>query len=1037
MATTDDREYQDAPVSVPPPAVTFPTEFPFNELTWGDFERLCQEIAIRLGFENVHRYGRPGQAQEGIDFTGVSPAGVRTAFQVKRKEKLTEGELEAAVQAYAKGRTESKVVGRTCVFIVCLSIEANEQKLQTKLVNLDAQYPFPIEVWDSAKLTHNLRDQEALVRGYFGEVWANSYFGTPQVSSHSLAPEVSEALRIGPVEAFGLTAKVEEAERLAPTSPTPAADVYGEVADELREHFPGYANHFDLLRAKSLKDAGNADASHDALMELAVCNLVEQAEPQIFPGVASALRDLHNDVDEIRQARADAVRFFEQWYEQPHVLKNLAQCFDTLGPNDEYAPVIAMLIAEAAVADCEFGILLDRMERLQRASERCDKSDDKQKQTALRINLAMADAGVEGAGTDLSRQAESLKLPAPENAYVLLRTARRSVWEGELERAEWQYRMAMKFGADADLDLDVEKALWSLTALSAIRTIEPDTVERFHEHGETNQLALAIQGSRSYVTVNPRTRERAFGHLVNERLPDAHLWIRFRLIESIRSGSLMDEFDSRALLARLYDQSDEHLSALEQGLLGRISDNHVKELSSKLDAWPDPDFLTEMVNSRALWVRRGALISLEQLGDLAPIQTARRLARTLIEQLQENAEDRWTAPATFQALQAVVLEADESDLVQLVPVLERFAPREPNSYRLTDRGVSLVAARLYRFQPAFRRRAASVLAEMAAGNSNDLVRALYECGDDLGELVAALERIAEREGRDQSWLLSDLGHPNAGTRALWSNRLQFVAQYPLGKRSEHTLGSRYDVPAQFLEEQGSEVVNRYIQKVVAIGGNCHEPNTNRVSALGSAAIVVELLSADRKRELFAIVKPLTDPETRVSAVDEYGAGTLHPLSRFRISFGTSADVRAAAFRVLAHSAVGPEDRADVVAMARRWLGAELEVLQRTGATVLSLPHLSSTDVRGTDLADHPNPRVRQAVVNLPNMRQCPDSAVLDRLASDPHKSVRIRVAYALAWLRDVAPAAYARIGSRLSCDQSGMVRALAAEVLASANQQEA
>ena len=658
MAITDARENQSGPVNVPPPVTTTETEFPFHIPGWEQFERLCQEIAQADGFKNVVRHGKSGQKQHGIDFTGISPEGVRTAFQVKQKEELTASELEAIVREYIKGKAESPVVGRTCRFIVCLSIEANEKKLQEKLLVLNEQNPFPIEIWDSVKLTRVLifRDQRSLVRIYFDEPWVIRFFGTPR---RRLEPMVSEALRTGPVEAFGLTAKVEEAKRLVQISPEEASEAYGEVAVKLRERFPGYANHFDLLRAKSLKDAGKADASHDALMELAIHNLVEQAEPQLSPGVASALRDLHDEVNKIRQTRAEAVCFFNNWYERPHILKYIAQSFDTLGPEDEYAPVIAMLFAEAAVADREFGVVLDRVDCLQHASKQGDR------QTYLRINLALADAGSEGLGRKLIHQAELSKLPAQENAYVLMRAALRSIWQGDLECSERQYRMALKWGLDADLDLDAEKALWSLTALYAIRTIEPKTIEYFREHAETNQLALAIQGSRSYVPLNPRTRERAFMHLVKERLPDAHLWIRFRLIEAIRSGSLMDEFDSRALLARLYDQSDEPLAALEQGLLGRITDKHVKELSSRLDAWPDLDFLTEMVSNPALWVRRGALIALEQLGDLAPVQVARGLARVLIEQLCAGE----MVQATIQALKAVVLEADESDLEQLVPVL--------------------------------------------------------------------------------------------------------------------------------------------------------------------------------------------------------------------------------------------------------------------------------------------------------------------------------------------------------------------------------
>ncbi len=840
---------------------------------------------------------------------------------------------------------------------------------------------------------------------------------------------VSEALRIGPVEAFGLTEKIEEADRLVQTSPEEASEAYGKIAAELRERFPGYANHFDLLRAKSLKDAGKADASHDALMELAIRNLVEQAEPQLFPGVASALRDLHDDVDETRQARAEAVRFFDDWCERPHVLKYIAQCFDALGPEDEYAPAIAMLFAEAAVADRESGVVLDRVDCLQRASMQGDR------QTCLRINLALADVGSEGMGKEFIRQAELSKFPAQENAYVLLRAALRSMWKGDLDCSERQYRMALKWASDADLDLDVEKALWSLTALGTIRAIEPETIERFREYAETNRLALAIQGSRSFVPLNPRTRERAFMDLVKERLPDAHLWTRFRLIEAIRSGSLMDEFESRTLLARLYGQSNEPIAALEQGLLGG-DHKQVKAISSQLEVWPD--YLADMVSSPALWVRKGALAALEQLGDLAPVQTARRLARSLIEQLKESADNRWAAPAILQGLQAVVLESGKSDLEQLMPVLERLAPREPGKYKLTDPGSGMVAARLYRFRPAFRRGAATVLAEMARGNPNDgdLMRALGECGDDLSELVAAFERVAEQEERDFADPLFDLGHLNDAARVHWANRLQFVEQYPLCKRSSYGIGSRYDVSRQFLEEQGDEVVNRYIQKLVEIGSNFHEPSMNRAHALKSAAITVELLSTDRKMELFEIVKPLTDPETRISATDEYEAGTLHPLSRFQISLGNVADIRAAALHMLAHCAVGSKNRAHVVAMAQRWLGAELEVLQRTGATILSLPHLSSSDVRFTDLADHPNPRVRQVAIDLPNMRQCPDPAVLDRLASDPDKWVRMRIAYSLTWLRDAAPDAYERIGSLLSCDQSGVVRALTTEVLASANQQE-
>ena len=1007
-ATKEPLPSWDRPLSVRPPVIPSPTEFPFYELAWEKFERLCQDIARGCGFISVHRRGRPGQAQDGVDFTGVSPADVPTAFQVRRKAEFTAGELEAAVRDYEEGT----VAGRTDAFVVCISIEANERDLQDTLAALKQQHQhsFTIEIWDAVGLTYVLHNQETLVRKYFSPQWAEVYFGRSPARRRLLD---SEALLLGPVQSLGLTEKVEEAGCLAQTLPAEAAKTYQEIADELREHFPAYADRFDLLRAKSLKDAGDPAASHDVLMKLAVRDLVERAEPKPSSEVASAFDELHDDVDEARQAHEAAFRSFVQWHERPQALEDLARWFDALGPDDEYTPVIAMLVAEAAVADRRFRIVLDRVESLRRAGENGDRK------TALRVSLALADAGAKRERAHLTCQAEELRLPEQERAYVLLRTARWSAWEGAVKRAERLYRMAMKSAADADLDLDVEKALRSLTVLYPI--------ERHEERAETYRSALTIQGSRSYVTTNPRTQEHVYRHLANQQLSNAHRWSRYRLLEAIRSGSLADELESRALLARVYGEADEPLAALEQGLLG--GDNQqIKDLSSQLNAWPD--FLTDMVSSSAPWVQATALTALEQLGDLAPIPVARELAHDLVERLQEPSTDIIDMSEMFRALQAVILEATEDDLERLMPILEQLAPRDLDTYRPTDPGVGMVAARLYWFRPAFRSEAASVLAEMAAGRLvHHWVEALNECGDDLDELIAAFERVAEREGSELTASLSDLGHLNPATRKLWSDRLQFVEQYPLDK----CFPTRFDISRQFLDEQEVEVVDRYVQKLVAIGSNHHEPVRIRATALGSAATAVELLSPKRKQELSEIVRPLTNHATRISEWDRYQASTLHPLSRFQSSFGNVADVQAAALFFLAQSATEQEDCSNIVMMALQWLWAESEDLQRVGAGVLTIPHISSPDIRGVDLTGHPNPWVRGASAAMLSMQQRPDQALLKRLASDENKLVRIRVVYALEQIREAAPEVSECVASRLYIDQSAIVRAIAAEVLASAS----
>ncbi|MYC63962.1 MAG: HEAT repeat domain-containing protein [Caldilineaceae bacterium SB0661_bin_34] len=988
------------------------TEFPFRDLGWRDFERLCQDIARVHGFTDVHGPGGSGQAQDGVDFTGHSPKGTRTAFQVKQRGKLTAGELETAVSLY----TEGPIVARTDEFVVCMSIEANDRKLQDKLHELNQQHSFPIRLWDAVELTHRLRDKEKLISDYFDLPRIEVHFDTSPERSRLLD---SEALLLGPVEALGITERVEEAGRLAQTSPEEAAKAYRVIADELRKRFPAYADRFDLLQAKSLKNAGNPAASHDVLMKLAIRDLIERAEPKPSSEVSLEFDELHDDVDETRQVHEAALRSFVQWHERPQALEDLARWFDALEPDDEYTPVIAMLVAEAAVADRKFRIVLDRVESLRRAGENGNRK------TALRVSLALADAGVEGDRAHLTRQAEELRLPEQERAYVLLRTARWSAWEGEVKRAEQLYRLAMKFAADANLDLDVEKALWSLTVLYPI--------ERHEERAETYRTALTIQGSRSYVTTNPRTREHVYRHLANQQLSNAHRWSRYRLLEAIRSGSLADELESRAHLARVYGESDEPLAALEQGLLG--GDNQrVKDLSSQLNAWPD--FLTDMVDSPAPWVQATALTALEQLGDFAPISVARELTHDLVERLEAPSTDVIDRPEIFRALQAVVIEATEDDLKCLMPLLEQAAPRDLAPYRPTDPGVGIVAARLYRFRPAFRSGASSVLAEMAAGRLvHHWIQALNECGNDLDELIATFERVAEREGSDLTASLSHLGHLNAATRKLWSDRLQFVEQYPLEKHSQYSFPSRYDISKQFLKEQEVEVVDQYVQKLVAIGSNHHEPTWSRAAALNSAATAVELLSTERKRELSGIVRPMTKPEMRVSELDEYHASTLHPLSRFRIAFGTVANVQAAALLFLAQSATEQEDCSNVREIALQWLWAESEELQRVGAGVLTMSHLSSPDVRIVDLVGHSNPWVREAAAAMLSMQQNPDQELLERLAFDANRLVRIQVVYALEQLRDVTPEVAECIGARLLDDQSAIVRALTAQALASASQQ--
>ena len=223
-----------------------------------------------------------------------------------------------------------------------------------------------------------------------------------QTSPHSRP--YAEALLLGPVQALGLTSRVEQAEHLASNAPADAACLYAGIAEVLRERFPGHADRFEQLRATALRAAGDSETSHDLLMQLAIRDLWERAEPKLISEVANGVEGLHKEVDAVRQVRGRALVHFGRCHEYSGELEKLAECFDSLGPVDEFAPVIAALFAEAALADRAFQFVLDRNENLRRAAIGGNT------EVELRVRAALGDAGVSDVWLDLIRGCRQINL---------------------------------------------------------------------------------------------------------------------------------------------------------------------------------------------------------------------------------------------------------------------------------------------------------------------------------------------------------------------------------------------------------------------------------------------------------------------------------------------------------------------------------------------------------------------------------------------------------------------------------------------------
>lgn len=989
---------------VPPPTATSESVLPFGFIGSEPFERLCQDIAKKIGYTAVYRFGKKGQKQDGIDFHGVDREGSPIAWQCKCVSTFAGDDLRTAVRKFAEGpRAEAYAT-----FVVCIACEGNDRSLQLELPSIREQHEFRIELWDSPWLTDQLVDLRNLVQRYFGPHWRDKFIAPYRADSRHLD---AKALLYGPVEANGLTSKVEEAERLAESSPAEAVELYAEIEQELREHSPRHADRFHEKRAFALIDAVGPEVGHDEFMRLAMRDLFGRAEPELSPEVARGLSKLGDQVDPLRRARGQALFHFRWTHEDPEDLSDLADCFDALPFDDEYAPHIAVLLTEVAVATGDHQIVNDRRLQLQQTADHADGD------LALRLRAALADSHEGGSWLNLIADAEGPRVRPREAAFISMRAARWYAWNGDDERAESLYRQAMRFASDARLDLDVKNALRSLLSFYG-------SLERYDDFVEAHQLMLAVDGSDSFLPQSAQTARYSYKYLATGNLPEAHLSARFRALEGVRSGCLSDEIEAHSVLARVYLESGEPNDALEHALLGGDPEL-TKKAASQIDDWPE--FLDAMVGAAAPWVRLAALHALEHLGDLAPPQVATRLVHELIRDILADPDDASVTRALYEALSAVVLEATDEDINELMPVMRQAVVREPGGYRWTDPGVVTVTTLLYRFRAKWRAQASEILAERLIGaRTNDWWEVTSECGPETEALVEAIERVADRTSVNLDEALANLNHLSESTRVFWLKRLEYVAEHPVGPLKTQKIGDDFEVPRPFLEEQNVEAIVQYVNKLVALANSLHVHAVNRAGALRVGGNVVDMLPEEQRRSLFKAVQPLVGPDVELSEHERNDADTDHLLSRIRISMGGADGLRLAAGWFLARAAATDEQRAIVISLAKEWLWSAEQQFQNRGAVLLSQQNLAGHGIHGVELAKHPNSMARWMAPFMPDVVEVPDIRLALELATDPSRSVRLSV---IDVLPSFDPEARQQLLSIFAEDKSAIARHAAADAV--------
>lgn len=159
------------------PVATRITLLPFDALTWENFERLCHRLTLLDGdVQYCARYGRQGDAQEGIDIFARQADGRYHCLQAKRHRSFSAAKLRDAVNLFLAGTWAARAARFTITVQAPLrSIEVQEE-IERQAARLSTRN-IAFAALDGEDLTDRLRGQPVLVDDFFGRAWVAALLG--------------------------------------------------------------------------------------------------------------------------------------------------------------------------------------------------------------------------------------------------------------------------------------------------------------------------------------------------------------------------------------------------------------------------------------------------------------------------------------------------------------------------------------------------------------------------------------------------------------------------------------------------------------------------------------------------------------------------------------------------------------------------------------------------------------------------------------------------------------------------------------------
>ncbi len=995
----------------PPLTDTAPLGLNTHELPWATFERLALSIARDVdGALDVRSYGRPGQAQHGIDLVAFFDEKPTTVYQAKRYQEFKAQDLDTAVKKYCDGERPFDATR----FVVMVACEAHDTGVVDQLDSLRSAYPeLAIELRDRTALSEILVNQPQIVRRFFGAATCDVFCVANLPAAPAVASPIDpDAVMRGPVRHMGLADDYERASQALADNPDEAAAIFGEIAATLEKSpFAGHAVQLRRQEAAALQQANRPADGFRVRLSIA-WRLVDSADlwtAHLLLGEMNKCEaDLPADIVRSAHALAEVVQLRR---EHTGSLEGLAARFDDLEPGDPHHHTAAVAFAEECIVARREDLLIPRSATLTQLAHH-QPADRSAQLSSARIRMAMADATCNW--HDLANTARSIYDP-PVTALVLARHARFNSLAMNPEMATLRYMDAIERATAEGMYGDA--ASW----LYAARTVRARLGLLEGDLDENHRLAQALQtlGVERVITSSD-ARERALSALLRRKWPDALEALKRFLWHSVVSGSWTEETEANELLGDVFAATGRSLDAARCYLRAGNREK-ARQLGSSL---PEEriDLSTELLG-RPPWERAAAYRFVAQVADLLVDASALTWGHLALDDAVANpAPSRFGDTLGADALEAFAALSEcatEADAERFLHFADSLVDRQPNQHRFTDESHmrALVGIGTCWASP---RTAALRQALRLLLVDDRLGRILLTTGGKLlqheVQLVEELLAAPATQGNGMACLGLIVAEADTTPALAYAkDRLVAATAERVHEPGVQHFGTEYGLDAPLVSVLETDDRAEFVRGVMAVALDTAEPKPNREDALLAAAKVVADLSPDTRgeihREAIEFARGHHDPKSP-GPLD----GPADPLSRFQFNLGPHS-LRPAGLLCAARSAVGHEEGHEVQELALGLLheaGADASTLVAhalhalpselvSGALEVLSAH-SSEQIRalaavswaagsehagalGERLARDGSPLVRRSLAGALQDRSM-QSSVLEVLQDDPRRSVR-------------------------------------------------